>query len=319
MCRLPLCPSSGVLRPPKRAAYNLTSTDGNRTFGTKAFNLPPSCQEPLFGWAPGPLSKAFSPEAGYRLGLNGSWASLVLQIHYTNAPRIQGVVDRSSIRLFATPTLRKHDLGVLITGPVEKLGVIPPGRPSFAYNSVCSFFSAGYPKVANWTVIAYNFHAHTLGRAFATEMWDKPDWATNSTTKVRGRARGGGNFPVLVVAATASPCVLLPCAAFAAGGACDRPASAPHHRLNTRFCFFLRYSAIRLFPAFPFCTSRQQITDVGRDDFWNFENQYTVRGGTPRRSDRRASRRRRAPALIGSPASKRRNNRDQRASALLAA
>lgn len=98
------------------------------------------------------------------------------------------MVDRSAIRVFATPTLRKHDIGVLFTGPAEKLAPIPPGRPSHFHNSVCSFYSAAYPKRTNWTVFGYNFHAHLLGRAFATEIWAKPDWQTNTTAKARSLA-----------------------------------------------------------------------------------------------------------------------------------
>lgn len=168
-------------------AFGLTSNDNNRTFGDAAFFLPPNCQEPLFGWAPGPLAAAFPPDAGFRLGVNGSWKSLMLQMHYTNPRLEQGVVDRSVLRIRTTPTLRKHDMGVLITGPVEKLGLIPPGRDSHYQNSVCSFYSAASAVVANWTVFAYTFHAHTLGRAFFTELFSPPDWATNSTTKARRR------------------------------------------------------------------------------------------------------------------------------------
>ena len=63
---------------------------------------------------------------------------LILEVHYDNPKRIEGVVDNSGLKLFYVSDEPEQRAGLLTFGSESssKL-VIPPGADSFVINAMC--------------------------------------------------------------------------------------------------------------------------------------------------------------------------------------
>lgn len=62
----------------------------------------------------------------------------MLEVHYNNPERKQGIKDSSGIRLFYTPTLRKYDVGVIEIGlEYTDKNSIPPKSAIFDMSGYC--------------------------------------------------------------------------------------------------------------------------------------------------------------------------------------
>ncbi len=61
-----------------------------------------------------------------------------LEIHYNNPALLEGVRDRSGIRMWLTPHLRPHDMAIIETGTIySPLMAVPPAQKSFVWNGHC--------------------------------------------------------------------------------------------------------------------------------------------------------------------------------------
>ncbi|XP_078511752.1 putative DBH-like monooxygenase protein 2 [Lissotriton helveticus] len=128
-----------------------------------------SCSEVIVGWAVGGKAFTFPNNAGIPLG-NGVAPNYVrLEIHYNNVKLQSGRKDSSGIRLYYTPVLREHDIGVLSTGLIGRaFSFIPPGAESFNLYSLCKtdLFNKVTGEVnPDMQVFAYLLHTHLVGRA----------------------------------------------------------------------------------------------------------------------------------------------------------
>ena len=89
-----------------------------------ARKTPPQCSNVFAGWAPGSWAGTesglftFPVEAGMPvLGPRGA-RYIAIGSHFTNPQLAADEHDHSSYDLYLTSTLREHDSGVIMTGPV---------------------------------------------------------------------------------------------------------------------------------------------------------------------------------------------------------
>ncbi|CAL4064406.1 unnamed protein product, partial [Meganyctiphanes norvegica] len=116
----------------------------------------------------------FLPEhAGIPLGEEHGGANYFrLEIHYDNSFYVQGIVDKSGMRVYHTEKLRMYDAGILTLGTtVEYRQMIPPGVEHWTSFGQCSSdctratFPAGGINVTNGLM-----HTHLLGRGITLKV-----------------------------------------------------------------------------------------------------------------------------------------------------
>ncbi|XP_028940812.1 putative DBH-like monooxygenase protein 2 [Antrostomus carolinensis] len=126
------------------------------------------CSQVFVGWAVGGESYQFPDEAAISIGTPWDPQYVRLEIHYSNFDLLPGLIDSSGVRIYYTPELRKHDVGVLQTGiftfPVH---FIPPGAESYRSYGFCNssqFDEMNGMLVPDLHVFAYLLHTHLSGR-----------------------------------------------------------------------------------------------------------------------------------------------------------
>lgn len=254
---------------------------GEVYFGPTAYRMPQDCVETLAVWAPGsddrvfpsnvrrrspPLIHSPSPppselttrrsppsssvQVGIRMSPEGPYKSVLFQMHYTNPKLLTGVVDRSTLEIFYTPTLREFDLGTLWTGPRAIPQPIPPGQPAHFDNTLC-YVSFRNDSNATFTITETTFHAHLLVR-------ESPPAAAAEAIRRRAQLR------------------LTSVGSIAAAAHSVR---APVVRASTT-----QGSGFweERFAAFNFSGPSPNVTtEIGRAKYWSFDDQETVRSKEP--------------------------------------
>ncbi|MCA9526578.1 MAG: hypothetical protein KC549_09825, partial [Myxococcales bacterium] len=102
----------------------------------------------VYAWAPGQQALSF-PGGGLRTGPDRRY---VLEIHYNNAGRVQGVRDESGVRVFHGPP-EGTEIGLLTLGPE---GFILPASQETRVSSQCNVDTP-------FTVVASMPHMHGIG------------------------------------------------------------------------------------------------------------------------------------------------------------
>uniref|UniRef100_A0ABM5FCS0 DBH-like monooxygenase protein 2 n=1 Tax=Pogona vitticeps TaxID=103695 RepID=A0ABM5FCS0_9SAUR len=126
------------------------------------------CSQVVVGWAVGGGSYMFPNETGISIGtpLDPQW--IRLEVHFSNFDLIPGLIDNSGLRLYYTPELRPHDMGILQTGVfIFPIHFIPPGTDSFMSYGVCNtshFEEINGAPVPDMHVFGYLLHTHLAGR-----------------------------------------------------------------------------------------------------------------------------------------------------------
>lgn len=90
----------------------------------------------------------------------------MLEVHYNNPSKLSTIKDNSGIRLYYTPTLRTHDVGVLEVGlTYTDRNSIPPGLEGFTLSGFCvaECTRVGLPSTGI-TIFASQLHTHLTGR-----------------------------------------------------------------------------------------------------------------------------------------------------------
>ncbi|XP_009574381.1 PREDICTED: putative DBH-like monooxygenase protein 2 [Fulmarus glacialis] len=113
------------------------------------------CSQVLMGWAIGGQTYQFPDEAAVSIGTPLDPQYIRLEIHYSNFDLLPGLIDSSGVRIYYTPELRKHDVGILQTGIF-----------SFPYGFCNSsqFDEMNGMAVPDMHVFAYLLHTHLAGR-----------------------------------------------------------------------------------------------------------------------------------------------------------
>ncbi|XP_077994651.1 DBH-like monooxygenase protein 1 homolog [Glandiceps talaboti] len=139
-----------------------------------------TCSSVVMGWAIGGGIFHFPDNTGLSLGVEGDPTFLMVEMHYDNPDRLEGLVDNSGIRMHYTSNLRQYDSGALVTGQLNTMfHAIPPGAEEFSYKSYCSeeLTTAGLydesDDATDVTVFGVTLHMHLLGRQMkVTHMRD---------------------------------------------------------------------------------------------------------------------------------------------------
>lgn len=62
-----------------------------------------------------------------------------METHFDNPTRRTDMIDDSGIRITITPTLRKHEAGMLELGhTVSYFQIVPPGQKNFVTKTYCT-------------------------------------------------------------------------------------------------------------------------------------------------------------------------------------
>ncbi|KAI4465078.1 dopamine beta hydroxylase related [Holotrichia oblita] len=114
----------------------LSETAGRQCFDSDFEPL--ACSTVVASWARGSEGFSFPPEAGYPLEPSKSHYYL-LETHYVSpTDGSLGSLDGSGLRLYYTPTLRRHDAGVISIGMDPNWRhIIPPGQQRVISSGHC--------------------------------------------------------------------------------------------------------------------------------------------------------------------------------------
>ena len=122
----------------------------------------------LYGWTFGSAPFRLPSDAGFVIG-PGEKEGLQgfrCEVHYNNPDMIEGMIDKSKLRIYYSTTLRKHEVGVaLMADYAVELRTQPINaglsKYSFDCSEQCSLLILDEPV----TVIAEAFHMHSSGSA----------------------------------------------------------------------------------------------------------------------------------------------------------
>lgn len=118
------------------AVIKLSETAGRQCFDSSVEPL--ACSTVVVSWARGSEGFSFPPETGYPLEPSKSRFYL-LETHYVSpTDGSMGTLDGSGLRLYYTPTLRRHDAGVISIGMDPNWRhIIPPGQQRVVSSGHC--------------------------------------------------------------------------------------------------------------------------------------------------------------------------------------
>ncbi|XP_019640548.1 PREDICTED: dopamine beta-hydroxylase-like [Branchiostoma belcheri] len=154
---------------------------GNDVSGTAVYDGPcvgeeerkelKTCKHVIAAWAMGAQAFAYPEEAGIPLGGPGSSTIAMIEIHYNNPQRRNDIVDSSGVRFHYTPTLRRHDAGIMELGLRYLPSMaIPPRQDGYVITGYCpaQCTTKGLPA-GGIQVFASQLHTHLAG----TAVWTK--------------------------------------------------------------------------------------------------------------------------------------------------
>merc|ERR1712000_60551 len=99
-----------------------------------------SCAKQTMGaWAIGGTGVYTPPEAGIPLREEfGGSTYFLMETHYDNPTKKEGMVDNSGLQFFLTPTLRPNDMGTIRFGHnVDPVMMVPPGAKDWVISGQC--------------------------------------------------------------------------------------------------------------------------------------------------------------------------------------
>jgi len=139
-------------------------------------NMPPPISEctgvsTIAAWAIGGKEFFYPEHVGFPIGKADSPKVVILEIHYDNPNKVEGMIDSSGLRFHYTKQLRKYEAGVLFIGAdVSNSLVIPPGQTGWEISGFCSadctkegFKGSKLPE-GGINVFSSMLHTHLAGR-----------------------------------------------------------------------------------------------------------------------------------------------------------
>jgi hypothetical protein len=128
--------------------------------------------ELAYVWAPGEGPLALPDDLGVPFGGLYGFNSFMMEIHYNNPDRVEGMVDSSGVRFYYTTQPREFEMGILQLGdPYIRLLGAPVGNGlsshSFSCSSGCSLEALQGQSV---TVIREHLHMHQSGTRIVNEQ-----------------------------------------------------------------------------------------------------------------------------------------------------
>ncbi|XP_061164656.1 uncharacterized protein LOC133173681 [Saccostrea echinata] len=132
------------------------------------------CGKVILAWAVGGKEFYYPEEAGLPIGEPGDNDLYIMETHFNNPDRRNDFVDNSGFRLTLTPTLRRHDAGILTAGmKVNDMQIIPPFEKEFLSSGFCSqeCLKKGLDSFSDGVnVFAILEHGHLLARKIKTRI-----------------------------------------------------------------------------------------------------------------------------------------------------
>ncbi|CAD7700089.1 unnamed protein product, partial [Ostreobium quekettii] len=92
-----------------------------------------------------------------------------LEIHYDNPLGKQGQRDSSGVRIHLTPDLRKDEVGILWSGTIVNVGLLPPKTDAIYSSSICQLSINETAAPGGVQVFGYMPHIHLTGRRIWTD------------------------------------------------------------------------------------------------------------------------------------------------------
>lgn len=148
--------------------------NGVCTSEQKPMGLTP-CRRVIGAWALGATNFTYPKEAGGLLGGPEKSPYLILEVHFNNPYRKNGIIDQSGIRIYYTPALRDQEAGIMEVGlEYNPKNSIPPRRDAFRLSGYCTSecTEASLPP-DGITVFASQLHTHLTGVEVFTRILKK--------------------------------------------------------------------------------------------------------------------------------------------------
>jgi len=125
---------------------------------------PIDCSEVIIAWSIGQGGTAWSGDFALPFGA-GIMEYVYLQMHYNNPSMVKNLRDSSGLELVYTPTLREHDIGLLVlAGNIRGLNI--PARSTYTQKLECPSQCTQHMKKPV-TIVNYFPHMHMIGK----KMW----------------------------------------------------------------------------------------------------------------------------------------------------
>ncbi|CAD7702841.1 unnamed protein product, partial [Ostreobium quekettii] len=127
------------------------------------------CQEYLYIWAPGTGNFSSPKNAGIPVGKGTRRLGGELEIHYDNPLEKKGQRDNSGVRIHLTPDLRKDEVGILWSGTILSVGLLPPKTDTIYSSTICQISINETAAPGGVQVFGYMPHMHLTGRRMWTD------------------------------------------------------------------------------------------------------------------------------------------------------
>ncbi|KAK3088535.1 hypothetical protein FSP39_020262 [Pinctada imbricata] len=132
------------------------------------------CSIFYLAWAVGGEVFNFPRDVGLPFADPKDPSMFIIETHYNNPAKTPGYVDNSGLRLYLTPTLQKHEAGILTSGlSVNKYHIVPPYEQTFISSGFCmeDCLNKGLSSMPDGVkVFAVLQHAHLLARGITTRL-----------------------------------------------------------------------------------------------------------------------------------------------------
>lgn len=127
----------------------------------------------IHAWAIGGSTFNYPENAGLSFGAENDPNFFLMEMHYDNPKRLNGLVDESGLRLYMTTELRPMEAGILTVGSTTSKSqlIIPPKQTSFVNTGFCSG-TCFHENVTQQKpkVFASFLHAHLQGRKIVARL-----------------------------------------------------------------------------------------------------------------------------------------------------
>lgn len=128
----------------------------------------PACfRSPIYTWAVGGNGLYMPRNLGVRMHRRDAGRYVLLDLHYNNPEKLDGLLDSSGVRLRFTTNIRPNFGRTIFTGSQPGLDILIPGRAaSFTIPTLCSNECTEKHVPENGsTIFAVLFHANRIGRS----------------------------------------------------------------------------------------------------------------------------------------------------------
>ncbi|GMR41287.1 hypothetical protein PMAYCL1PPCAC_11482, partial [Pristionchus mayeri] len=131
-----------------------------------------ACSKVLAAAAKGQWPTKYPLEVGMPMGGPGYNPYVMIEMHYDNPAKMEGVIDSSGYDIVLTPNLRPNDAAVIEIGQIYgDANSIPPHQPHFEMSGYCTAdCTAKFPE-EGINVFVSQLHAHLAIRKISSALY----------------------------------------------------------------------------------------------------------------------------------------------------